>query len=149
MPEASADNGLLLHASCVALQDQAVLITGASARGKSTLALELMAYGCTLVSDDQTWIANGKNGLIAHAPNTIRNRIEARGLGIITAQSTAADAIVMAIDLDQTEQERIPPRRGITYLGVTIPLYYVTPHPAFAAAVLQLLKAGGKRHGET
>ena len=149
MHDGRENDGLLIHASCVAWRGQSVLITGVSGSGKSTLALELLAYGCALVSDDQTWLHKQGSVLAGRPPDTIQGRIEARGLGIISAQSSQTNKIVMSIDLNQSEQERIPPRRSITYLGVNIPLYYATQNPAFAAAVLQLLKAGGKRYGET
>ena len=43
-----------LHASTVALDGRAVLISGPSGSGKSDLALRLLDRGFTLVSDDQT-----------------------------------------------------------------------------------------------
>ena len=141
-------DGLLLHASCVAFEGQSVLITGASGGGKSSLALQLIAYGCVLVSDDQTWIRPSDGGLEAFAPDTIKGRIEARGLGIIPAQTAGPNAIVMVVDLNQTEETRVPPRRSISYVGVELPLYYATSQAAFPAAVLHILKAGGKRYDD-
>ncbi len=43
---------LVLHASCVAIQDQAIAFIGASGWGKSTLASALHARGHTLLTDD-------------------------------------------------------------------------------------------------
>ena len=42
----------MLHASTVAINGQAVLITGVSGSGKSDLALRLIDRGAKLVSDD-------------------------------------------------------------------------------------------------
>ena len=61
----------ILHASCVAIQGRAVLIIGASGRGKSGLALQLMAFGAKLVSDDRTEVVLEQGKLIARAPATI------------------------------------------------------------------------------
>ena len=43
-----------LHATTVAIDGRAVLISGPSGSGKSDLALRLLDRGFTLVSDDQT-----------------------------------------------------------------------------------------------
>ncbi|MFL4469945.1 HPr kinase/phosphorylase [Tateyamaria armeniaca] len=61
-----------LHATSVAFEGKGVLITGASGRGKSSLALQLMALGCTLVSDDQTELIRKDNAIWAAAPAPIR-----------------------------------------------------------------------------
>ena len=89
--EANGDSETLrLHASCVAWEDRAVLITGSSGSGKSSLALSLMAYGCALVADDQTMLHRQHNALIPKAPDTIRGQVEARGIGILNARCAAA-----------------------------------------------------------
>ena len=69
---------MIVHASCVALGGRGVLILGGSGAGKSGLALQLMAYGAALVSDDRTILSNRDGALQAAAPDTIRGRIEAR-----------------------------------------------------------------------
>jgi hypothetical protein len=45
---------LALHASCIRIDDDAVLLAGDSGSGKSTLAAALAALGSTVVSDDLT-----------------------------------------------------------------------------------------------
>ena len=47
-------NAQILNASCVAWQGRGALILGRSGAGKSALALQLMALGADLVSDDRT-----------------------------------------------------------------------------------------------
>ena len=63
--DASSD---ILHATCVAFGANAVLILGAAGSGKSALALQLMALGCDLVSDDRTAVVAEGAKLIAAAP---------------------------------------------------------------------------------
>ena len=60
-----------IHASTVALEGRAVLISGPSGSGKSDLALRLLDRGFTLVSDDQTIVKREGERLIASAPPTI------------------------------------------------------------------------------
>jgi len=62
---------LIVHATTVALNGKAALITGGSGAGKSSLGLELMAYGCDLVADDRTMVFTNENGLIASSPAQI------------------------------------------------------------------------------
>ncbi len=45
-----------IHASSVAIDGRAVLITGPSGSGKSDLTLRLLDRGFSLVSDDQTLV---------------------------------------------------------------------------------------------
>ena len=72
-----------LHASTVALDGRAVLISGPSGSGKSDLALRLLDRGFTLVSDDQTIVRKDGGRLLAAAPPTIHGKLEIRGVGIV------------------------------------------------------------------
>lgn len=132
----------ILHASCVALAGRGVLILGPSGAGKSALALQLMAYGCTLVSDDRTAVAAEAGMILAAAPARIRGLIEARGVGILAADAVATARVVLAVDLGLPETERLPPRHGRRLLGVNLPVLHRVESAHFPAAILQYLKAG-------
>lgn len=132
----------IIHASCVAVNDRAVLITGAAGQGKTTLALALMAHGAILVADDRVMLSNCDGRLVATAPPTIAGLIEARGIGLLNAAHADAASVAALIDLDQTETDRIPPPRYVTQLGCDIPLFFAVTGPHFAAAIMQFLKAG-------
>lgn len=133
---------LVLHASCVAHAGRGVLILGAAGRGKSALALQLMAFGCDLVSDDRTAVAAEGKRLVAAAPARIRGLIEARGVGILAADALAAARLALVVDLDRDEEERLPPPRRHRILGVDLPLLHRVESAHFPAAILQYLKAG-------
>lgn len=132
----------ILHASCVALDGRGVLILGPSGAGKSALALQLMAYGCVLVSDDRTAVVAEAGTLLAAAPARIRGLIEARGVGILAADAVATARVVLAVDLGLPETERLPPRHGRRLLGVNLPVLHRVESAHFPAAILQYLKAG-------
>lgn len=132
----------LLHASCVAVGPAGVLILGASGSGKSALALELMAYGAVLVADDRVEITASDGALSARCPKAIRGHIEARGVGILAADTVATARVVLVVDLDQVERERLPETRTITLNGIELPLVHTPVHGHFPAAILQYLKGG-------
>lgn len=139
------ENSQMKHASCVAITREAgVLIVGASGSGKSALALSLMALGATLVSDDQVILTADEacDTLHAKAPAPIRGLIEARGLGILHAQTFEECIVTAIVDLDRIEDERLPPLRKERLIGIEIPLYYRVETPQFAAGLLQVLKGG-------
>lgn len=132
----------IIHASCVALEGRGLLILGASGAGKSSLALSLMALGARLVADDRTILTAGGNALIATCPPSLRGLIEARGVGILHADPVDSVALVLAVDMDQTEAQRLPPFRSITFAGRTITLVHSVPSPHFPAALMQYLRVG-------
>ncbi|SFR56926.1 Hpr(Ser) kinase/phosphatase [Yoonia tamlensis] len=131
-----------VHASCVALDGKGLLIIGASGAGKSGLALQLMALGCDLVADDRVNLAAKAGVLVATCPANIAGLIEARGIGILNAKNRRDAAVQAVVDLDQQEQDRLPPDRHMTLCGLRTPLIYRSDGDHFVPAILQFLKAG-------
>ena len=138
----SAGFDVILHASSVALSGQGLLILGASGAGKSTLALALMAHGAELVADDRIGIRKTAAGLVADCPEPIRGRIEARGIGLLNARAAGPARLVLVVDLDRPEPDRLPPDRTHDLLGLRLPLVLGQGHPHLAPALLQYLIAG-------
>ena len=133
----------VMHASCVAVGARAVLIRGASGRGKSGLALQLVAMGGVLVSDDRTRLWRAEEALMADAPDTIRGRIEARGVGILRVPPFGPVPVALLVDMDRTASERLPPPAHETVMGVALPCIENAPHAHFPAAILLYLKHQG------
>jgi len=138
----TSPDDVILHATCVSWNGLAVLITGPSGSGKSGLALQLMAYGCDLVSDDGTCVINRGGDLLVSAPDTIRGRIEARGIGLLAADVQPAARLILVVDLGQLETRRLPEWHSTEILGRTLPLLHRVESAHFPAAILQYLKAG-------
>ncbi len=132
----------IIHASCVALAGQAVLITGPSGSGKSELALELMALGAGLIADDRTVLTCRHGVLQASAPPEIRGRIEARGIGLLIARDVGPAVVRLAVDLAQREEMRLPPERQAMFCDIAVDVIHGADHPRLAPAVLQYLKGG-------
>jgi len=131
-----------VHATCVSWQGKAALITGRAGAGKSTLGLQLMALGCDLIADDRTVLDISAGQIIASCPSTLAGLMEARGIGILTADAASSAEVHFVIDLDQAEAERLPPRRYTTVLGCNLPLIWRLEGPQFVPAVMQILKSG-------
>jgi HPr kinase/phosphorylase len=132
-----------IHASAVAIDGRAVLLTGPSGSGKSSLALELLALGGRLVADDAVYLALDPAGrLVARGPEATRGLIEARGVGILRADAVAEAPVALVVDMGTAEAERLPPRRSVTLLGVALPLLHKAESRCFPAAIRQYLRYG-------
>ncbi|UVO49191.1 aldolase [Sphingomonas sp. SUN019] len=108
-----------IHATTVAIDGRAVLISGPSGSGKSDLALRLIDRGATLVSDDYTEVRRDGDGLIAAPPATIAGRIEVRGIGIVPFPHLADAKVALAVRLGGPV-ERLPERGRRVIAGVSV-----------------------------
>ncbi len=121
-----------LHATTVAKDGRAVLISGRSGSGKSDLALRLLDRGFVLVSDDQTYLKVASGKLVAAAPPTIRGKLEVRGIGIVEVESVDDVAVCLVVDL-ASEIERLPEDgRERLILGAKIPSVSIDAQSASA-----------------
>lgn len=114
-----------LHATCVAIGERGVLLSGRSGTGKSDLALRLIDRGARLVSDDATLVTRSGGALSARAPANGAGRMEVRGLGIVTTEVVEAVTVALLVDLDDAGQ-RLPPsaeRRHVA--GVALPVLHL------------------------
>jgi HPr kinase/phosphorylase len=133
---------LTIHATAVSIHEKAVVIFGPSGSGKSSLALQLMAFGADLLADDQVHLSVVGNDLVASCPASIMGLIEARYVGVLNASPAPPTPVALAVDLGQTEESRVPEHRTVTWLNHTIPLLWGVKNPHFPASLLQMLKAG-------
>lgn len=109
-----------IHASCVAIDGRAVLITGASGGGKSDLALRLIDRGAILVSDDYTELRVRDGLVLASPPERIAGLIEMRGVGIVERPFVREVPVALFVDIDQAP-ERLPDPRTVLLCSIAIP----------------------------
>lgn len=136
-----------VHASTVATEGRAVLITGPSGSGKSDLTLRLLDRGFTLVSDDQTIVKRQGDQLIASAPPNIVGKLEIRGIGIVDMDMVNDVPVALLVELT-SEIQRLPDdSRERPILGIPLPLISIDAMTASAPSkvALALDRLGLKR----
>lgn len=113
-----------------------IMIEGPSGTGKSDLALRAMAQGFQLVADDRVllWVVGGR--LYGRAPDVLADRIEVRGLGILTTPARAFCEVSLLVRFGVAD--RMPEPATRTVLGVSIPLLTVAPFEVSAPIRLRL-----------
>src|SRR5689334_23639975 len=117
-PRLSAET---VHASTVASEGRAVLITGPSGSGKSDLTLRLLDRGFVLVSDDQTIVKRHGDRVVASAPPSIAGKLEIRGIGIVEMETVSDVPVALIVELT-SEIQRLPDdSRERPILGVAVP----------------------------
>src|SRR5262249_29579358 len=92
------DAAEVTHGTCVALGQRGALLRGPSGCGKSDLALRFLFLARrgpaaieapALVADDQVELRRDGNRVLASAPESIRGKIEVRGVGIVNVKALA------------------------------------------------------------
>lgn len=103
-----------IHATCIAIGTQGVLIRGPSGSGKSALALALMLDApralppAELVADDRVLLAMEDGALVARPPAALAGLVEARGLGIRRVPYRPFVAVRWLVDLAAADAVRMP-----------------------------------------
>ncbi|MEM8631539.1 MAG: HPr kinase/phosphatase C-terminal domain-containing protein [Pseudomonadota bacterium] len=132
------------HASAVAFGSRGVLVFGPSGSGKSSLCLSLMALGADLISDDRVLVSKRDAALWLSPPAAMQGKVEARGVGILSAAHVCEVPLVLAVDMGKTEKDRLPQRRHVTIGGTSIPLLRKTGAPDLPAVLKIWLTGEGR-----
>jgi len=128
-----------LHATCVAIQNKAVLISGKPGSGKSSLALHLIDRGAVLISDDQTFLVEEKGHLIAKAPSTFKGILEVRGVGLCSFPYEERAPFGLWVEIcEEKVLERLPMPAFVEYYGIKLPLLKLLKDDPLAAIKVEL-----------
>lgn len=134
-PRLSAET---VHASTVAMDGRAVLITGRSGSGKSDLTLRLLDRGFVLVSDDQTIVKRDGSRLLASAPPNIAGKLEIRGIGIVEMDHVSDLPVALLVELTSDLQRLPDDSRERPILGIPLPLITIDAMTASAPSKVAL-----------
>lgn len=131
-------SGESIHATTVAIDSRAVLITGPSGSGKSDLALRLLDRGFILVSDDQTLVRREGDRLLASPPLQIAGKLEVRGIGIVEMETVSDIPVALLVELT-SDIPRLPDdSRELSILGICVPLVTIDAMTASAPSKVAL-----------
>ncbi len=129
-----------IHGTCVEVDGLGVLLCGPSGCGKSDLALRLIDGGARLVADDYTELSLAGATISARAPETIKDLIEVRGVGVLKIGAALQAELGLVIDLVASDAiERLAEDDSMDLLGLQIPRFRLTPFEASAPAKVRLI----------
>lgn len=147
----------VVHGALLDINGLGTLIIGTSGIGKSECALELIAKGHRLVSDDVVEIKRLEgNVLLGSGPELIRHHMEIRGLGVINIKDLFGVAFIMdskeiglMIKLERWSREAAYDRLGLeeyTYkiLDVEVPLIRMPVAPG--RNISMLVEVASRHH---
>ena len=126
--------------TCVEVEGLGVLFRGPTGSGKSDLALRLIDGGARLIADDYTELSSESAILMARAPETIKDFLEVRGIGILKIGGVLQAELGVVIDLVTADQvERRPEDERVELLGIHVPLFRLAPLEASGPAKVRLI----------
>ena len=128
-----------IHATTVAWHGSGILIRGDPGSGKSDLGLRLIDGGAILVADDYTELKSTEGGLFASAPDSIRGKMEVRGIGVTDFSCVEVSRVALVDTLVPREQvQRVPEPAFAEIQGVRLPEISVCAHDASTPAKVRL-----------
>lgn len=134
-----------------------VLLIGGSGVGKSECALDLIARGHSLVSDDRVTVKRYPNGdLVGFSEGPLRHHMELRGLGIVNVQDLFGLAAVrerksidLVIELEHWKEGEMYDRLGLDetlYELLGTPCPYIKMPVALGRNVSILVEIAARNH---
>lgn len=130
----------LMHSTAIALNGIGYLLRAPAGAGKSSLALRVLKAGGTLIADDQCSLFTQDDTLIAQCPDTILDKLEVRGIGVITVDAVKNHPVHALINLRPSEQiERVPEYRTERICGTQVPVFDLDARCPSSLARLQII----------
>lgn len=115
------------QSTCIAIDGRAVLIEGPSGSGKSSLALELIDRGASLVGDDAVLLETRGTQLFASPHPRTCGLIEIRNLGLVHYPVVHDISVALLIVLDEQAPRFIEAPEPADVQGVALPMVRLWP----------------------
>ena len=137
--------GEQIHATCVSVDGQGVILRGPSGSGKSDLALRLIDQGGMLIADDRVDLVTNGSQLVATSPPEITGLLEVRGVGIIRLNALHEITIHLIVDLVEPHHvPRLPEVASMALMGVAIRYLQLNAFEASTPAKIRLALGAGQ-----
>lgn len=128
-----------IHATCIAINGQGVLLRGPSGSGKSDLALRLIDGGAVLVGDDYCHYEARNGEVVARPQAPIAGLLEVRGVGVLRLGYVVEAVVRLVVDLTPGQTpERLPEPEYTPILDIPVRRLALDPFEASAPAKVRL-----------
>ena len=132
---------LTIQASAVCYKNKAVIIMGAAGIGKTTLALQLIERGGTLIGDDCVKLFIKNNQLFCKPQGILNGVAEIKGLGLVAGFKVSKPVPVLCvIRLQKKKNEALPIQKTICFLNKKIPVFDFCACNSTEISVLYVIK---------
>lgn len=135
-------NTQVMHATAIAVNDQAVLLRGPSGCGKSSLAVQLIALGGLLIADDRCVVSLNEGELWVSSPPSLPPLIEARGVGLLKVPMSPQCRLALVVNMDILVTARLPEPQLTKICEHQVKMMDKSDAAHFPSAVLLYLKHG-------
>ena len=133
--------GQPFQATCIALGERGVLVTGRPGAGKSALALALIDRGAALVGDDGVLLTAEEGRLFAAPHPLTRGLLEVRNLGLLPFPCRDRIPVALVVHLDEQAPRYVEHADEQVLLGLGLPLIRLWPEPSLLARKVELALA--------
>lgn len=117
------------NATCVVIDERAVMIEGPSGSGKSALALALIDRGAWLVGDDALMLEPHGDRLVARPHPGTHGLLEIRNLGLVPYPVTEAADVALVVRFAQDAPRFIDTADIVVRAGIALPAVAIWPEP--------------------
>ena len=133
-----------LHGSAISAHGRALVFCGPSGSGKTSLALQMLALGAGLISDDLVCLEARDTEIMVQHPKPTQplQALEARGFAILRTDLAPAAPLSAFVDMSKTSVHRVPTLQTQRFGTCEVPIFHKVDSAAFPAILMHYLRHG-------